>query len=185
MKVIVGLGNPEKKYDKTRHNVGFTVIDWLAEQANISFKDRSAFKSLVAETSIGGEKVLFVKPTTYYNNSGEAARSIMDFYKLNAEQFLIIHDELALPLGTVRLRVGGSDAGNNGVKSVTQHVGEATTRLRIGVASESHAERDHIDIVLGKFTRHEYKKLTEMRPSLITIIEAFIDDTHEVTTYKH
>lgn len=185
MKLIIGLGNPEQKYDRTRHNIGFMVIDWLAEQAGIQFKEKSAFKSFIAETTVNGEKVLFAKPATYYNGTGEAARAIMNFYKLENADVLIVHDELALPLGTLRVRTGGSDAGNNGIKSLNQHLGEDTTRLRIGVSHEDHAQREKIDIVLGKFNELEMKKLVDMKPSIISIVHEFINNTHQVTTYKH
>ena len=126
MKLILGIGNPERQYDGTRHNVGFQMLDKIAADAGVSFKRSDKFRADIAEISMSGEKALLVKPTTYYNLVGESARSLLDFYKLSPGDFLIIHDDLALPLGTVRTRVGGSDGGNNGLKSLSAHVGTGT-----------------------------------------------------------
>ena len=185
MKLIIGLGNPEQKYEQTRHNIGFTVIDWLSEQTSAPQKVRANFKAIVAEATVGTEKVLFVKPTTYYNNTGESARAIVNFYKLDPSDVLIIHDELALPLGTLRVRIGGSDAGNNGIRSLNQHLGTETARLRIGMAHPDHLDRDKVSVVLGKLTQQENDALQNMKPAILSIVTEFINGTHEVTTYKH
>lgn len=182
MKLIVGLGNPESRYDNTRHNVGFMVLDRFAEQQGLAFKAMPKFKALVAEYS-GSHKALLIKPTTYYNESGTALRAIADFYKVDLGDIVVIHDDLALPLGSVRTRIGGSSAGNNGIKSVTSHLGEATARIRIGIWSE---HRDHIadvDFVLGAFSDEERKILDELAPIATSLIDAFIDDKFETTTH--
>ena len=108
MKLIIGLGNPEPRYDLTRHNVGFFALDRLADLAGLTFAPKSKFKADMAEFSIGNEKILLAKPTTYYNESGQAARAICDFYKIAPDDVLVIHDELSLPFGTIRTRTGGS-----------------------------------------------------------------------------
>ena len=113
MKLIIGLGNPDKKYENTRHNTGFIAVDRLAGE----WQEKPKFHGQVSERDIDGEKVIFYKPSTYYNDRGIGVRSVRDFYKLENDDILVIHDELALPFGTVRSRVGGSDAGNNGVKA--------------------------------------------------------------------
>ncbi len=184
MKLVVGLGNPESRYTDTRHNVGFAVVDAYAKQVSASWKQSDKFKALVAAATIGGEKVLLVKPTTYYNLVGESVRALMDFYKLTPADILIIHDDLALPLGTIRTRFGGSHGGNNGIKSITAHCGEGTGRLRIGIWDEAHAARDAASVVLSKITRSEQKLLEDLRPTLQKIIDGFVDNNFDTTTYR-
>ena len=185
MKLIVGLGNPEQRYLNTRHNVGFYLLDEAARHHGANFQPKEKFKSHVAEYEVNGEKVILAKPMTYYNQSGEAVRSIIDFYKIEPKDILLVHDELALPLGTIRTRFGGSDAGNNGVKSITQHVGADTTRLRIGVYTEQRELMDDADYVLGKFSGDEKKMLSKIEPTVLDLINSFTDETFVDTTHKH
>ena len=131
MKLIIGLGNPEPRYDGTRHNAGFWLLDQYARHRKLVFQPKTKFKASVAEFDAAGDKVIMAKPTTYYNLSGEAVRALADFYKVPVGDILVVHDEIALPCGTIRTRRGGSDAGNNGVSSVTEHLGDGTARLRI------------------------------------------------------
>ncbi len=149
MKLIIGLGNPEEKYKNTRHNIGFRVLTEYAEKKDVEFALKDKFRACIAELTIDGEKVILAKPTTYYNLVGEAARLITDFYKIAPADILVVHDELALPFGTIRTRIGGSDAGNNGVKSMTQHLGPDTARLRVGVYNELRERMDDADFVLA------------------------------------
>ena len=183
MKLIVGLGNPEEKYTGTRHNVGFKSVSCYAEEHGANFLPKDKFKANIAELSVDGEKIIFAKPTTYYNLSGEAIRSITDFYKIAPVDVLIVHDELALPFGTIRTRLGGSDAGNNGVKSITEHLGPDTARLRIGVYNELRDRVDDADFVLSKFTSDEAKHFDELHTKTASIIDAFIAGTFESTTH--
>jgi len=184
MKLVVGLGNPEQQYTGTRHNVGFRAVASFAEKQGATFQLKDKFKAQVADCSVDGEKVILVLPMTYYNNSGEAVRAVSDFYKIPAENILVIHDELALPFGTVRTRTGGSDAGNNGVKSVNAHMGSSTSRIRIGVKNEHHY--DDSDFVLGKFNNEEDEKLKkELIPKTDELIDKFVagdfpHDTHKL-----
>ena len=184
MKLIVGLGNPESKYTSTRHNVGFRMLDAYATHCGATFKTASKFKADTAEIAVNGEKVILAKPTTYYNLSGEAVRSIADFYKISPEDILVIHDELALPFGVIRTRLGGSDAGNNGVKSVTEHLGPSTARIRIGVYNELRDRMDDANFVLGSFSKDEAETLTEKQQKIASLIDAFISGTFEVTTHS-
>ncbi len=161
MKLIIGLGNPESQYDSTRHNVGFFMLDALASRHSVAFKHSTKFRADLAELTVGTEKCLLIKPTTYYNLVGESVRSVMDFYKLEASDVLIIHDDLALPFGTIRTRLGGSDAGNNGIKSLNQHISETTQRIRIGTWNELRDRMDDVEFVLGKFSANERKNLTQ------------------------
>lgn len=184
MKVIFGLGNPEERYQSTRHNVGFWATTQLAEQWGTAFKVETKHNARIATTTIEGEKVLLVQPQTYYNDVGQSARSIMDFYKLTPEDFLVIHDDLALPLGVIRTRVGGSSGGNNGLKSIEAHVGITTGRVRVGVWVESHQASDNVSVVLGKFTRGEAKIITDELPTIGQAATDFITGNFTVTTYK-
>lgn len=184
MKLIIGLGNPEEKYKNTRHNVGFRMLDAFAKEKGIKWQARDKFKASVAEFTHEVEKVILAKPTTYYNLSGEAGRPIADFYKIAPEDILIIHDELALPFGTIRTRIGGSDAGNNGIKSLNQHLGPNTARIRIGVYNDLRDRIDDADFVLGNFTSDEDKILSELKPKVVSIIDDFIADKFNVTSHR-
>lgn len=154
MKLIVGLGNPGKKYDKTRHNVGFEVLDLLSQRCSGEVP-RAKFESRVAECRIGGEKSLLIWPQTYMNRSGLAVQQAVAFYKAPLENVLIICDDFNLPLGRLRFRAGGSSGGQNGLKDIIRAVGsEETPRLRIGVGPVP--ERwDAADFVLGRFTAEQ------------------------------
>jgi PTH1 family peptidyl-tRNA hydrolase len=184
MKLIIGLGNPEEKYSNTRHNVGFRMLNDYAAQKTASFKSAAKFKADIAELQTGSDKVILAKPTTYYNLSGEAARAITDFYKIDPADVLVIHDELALPFGTIRTRIGGSDAGNNGVKSINQHLGTETSRIRIGVYNELRDRIDDAEFVLGKFSQEEADTLAEKQQKIASLIDAFITGSFEATTHS-
>lgn len=180
MKLIVGLGNPEPKYDLTRHNVGFLLLDAIAEQLGATWQEKSKFKGLIAETAIGGEKALLLKPTTYYNLTGESARAVVDFYKLSAaEDVLVLHDELALPFGTLRTRLSGSDAGNNGIKSMIAHLGASFARIRVGIANEQAPQRQAADFVLSPFTRDEQEHMGDVARHALSFIEDFVHQERE------
>jgi len=173
MKIIFAQGNPGKEYAHTRHNVGFTALDTLAKKYDADFIKKPKFHAEIAEISVGAEKVLLVKPMTFYNETGQAARLLLDFYKLEpSKDFLVIHDELALPLGTVRTRLQGSDAGNNGIKSLNAHIGIHYSRIRIGIYTEHHDRSNDMHFVLGLFTTDEKEILT----SIFTITEKFVVD---------
>jgi PTH1 family peptidyl-tRNA hydrolase len=180
MKLIVGLGNPESKYDLTRHNVGFLLLDHVAEQLGASWQEKNKFKGIIAETTIGGEKAILLKPTTYYNLSGEAAKALVDFYKLSPGQdVLVLHDELALPFGTLRTRLSGSDAGNNGIKSLIAHLGPDFARIRVGIANDYAARQDAADFVLGRFTKAEQEDMGDVARHALTFIENFVHQEKE------
>lgn len=184
MKVLFGLGNPEAKYAGTRHNVGFWVLDQIAASYDIAFKAQTKLHALVAEIVSGDERVLLVKPSTYYNEVGQSARAIMDFYKLLPENFLIVHDDLALPLGTIRTRLGGSDGGSNGLKSLAAHIGSNTARLRIGVWTEQHHGTDKVGIVLGRLSKKEQEMLNNQYDTILSIATDFITGRLETTTHR-
>jgi len=180
MKLIVGLGNPETKFDATRHNTGFFVLDSIANDQGINWQHKDKFKAHLAE--LPGKKGLLVKPTTYYNLVGESVRALADFYKIPPEDILIVHDELALPFGVIRTREKGSDAGNNGIKSLNTHLGPLTKRLRIGIQNELTEHMDAADFVLAKFTPNEKKQLKEIvLPHAEEHIRKFLNGTFEPT----
>ncbi len=185
MKVILGLGNAEAKYTGTRHNVGFWALDALAASHGVEYKPQTKLHALVAEIASGDEKILLVKPTTYYNEVGRSARAIMDFYKLAPEDFLIVHDDLALPLGTIRTRIGGSSGGSNGLKSLEQHIGSSTLRLRIGVWTDTHHGADKVAVVLGKLTKQEQAILNEQYDTIVGIVNDFATSQLEATTHRN
>lgn len=185
MQLLFGLGNTGKNYDGTRHNLGFRVLDILAGEHNVTWQEKSKYKAATAEIMVNSEKIILAKPSTFYNNVGESYRALVDFYKLSAEQTLVIHDELMLPLGTIRTRQGGSDAGNNGVKSINQHGGEASARLRIGIGSDQRHVMGDTDFVLGKFSKQEAEKVDASLETALEFCSKFIRDEFDVTSVSH
>ena len=157
MKLIVGLGNPGKEYEMTRHNSGFCVLDAIAEECRVDITQKK-FKALIANTRISGEAVVLMKPQTFMNLSGEAVRAAMDFYKLSAQDLLVIYDDLDLPVGKIRLRAQGSAGGQNGMKNIIRHIG-----TRVGIGKD--ARIPVIDWVLGRIRREEledYRQAVEL-----------------------
>ena len=137
MKLIIGLGNIGAKYAFTRHNVGFMLVDKIALNNSVSFKENSKLKSLVTKFYTNGEEIMLVKPTTYMNLSGEAMRAVIDYYKISPEDMIIVYDDLSLNLGKIRFRANGSDGGHNGIKSIIQHLGSKNfARLKIGIGPQ-------------------------------------------------
>lgn len=160
MKLIVGLGNPGKKYDKTRHNVGFEIIDKCQRNLNIEL-DQAKFKGAYGFTKIESEKVLLLKPLTYMNLSGESIVPLMNYFKIDKDQLLVIYDDLDLPAGKIRLRQKGSPGGHNGMKSIVQHLGtDQFNRIRVGIGRPEPGVAIP-DYVLGKFSPDDRQKLDE------------------------
>lgn len=156
IRLIVGLGNPGKDYAETRHNVGFSVLDRLAHHFGCAWKNDKTRRGELA----AGPGVLLVKPQTYMNNSGECVGALMRYFKFSPEQVLVIYDDIAFPVGTLRLRAGGSAGGHNGIKSLIAHLGtEKFPRVRIGIGIPG--QKDMIGHVLGKFAPSERPLLEE------------------------
>ncbi len=152
MKAIFGLGNPEKKYEKTRHNAGFIVIDKIAEELSLTWGREDKLKALIAKK----DDLLLVKPQTFMNNSGGCIRAVKDFYKLESSKILVVHDDVDLPFGKIKLQIGASSAGHNGVSDIIEKLGtQEFWRLRIGVGRPENAEFDVTDWVLGDLTPEE------------------------------
>ena len=176
MKVIVGLGNPTDQYKGTRHNVGFMAIDRIAEANRININQHK-FKAMVGSGFIGGSKVLLVKPLTYMNLSGESLRPIMDFYKVDLSDILVIYDDISLEPGMLRLRTKGSAGGHNGMKSIIKHLGGDTfPRIRVGIGGEKHPGQDLADYVLGHFKDDEKELLSDALDKAEKAAELFAQD---------
>ena len=167
MFVIVGLGNPGKKYENTRHNAGFLAIDAIADKYGISVKEKK-HKALCGTGVIEGQKVLLVKPETYMNLSGESIGEIMNFYKLDPEEeMLVIFDDISLAPGNIRIRKKGSAGGHNGIKSLIAHTGtQGFMRIKVGVG-EKPSGWDLADYVLGHFSEEDNAKLKEVMPDVV------------------
>lgn len=159
MYLIAGLGNPTGKYAKTRHNIGFDVIDALAEEYHIEVKERR-FNAYCGSGILAGQKVMLVKPQTFMNNSGEAVGALLDYYKLDpAEQLLVIYDDISLDPGSIRIRMKGSAGGHNGIKNIIAHVGtQEFARIKVGVG-EKPKDWDLVDYVLGRFDSGDREKV--------------------------
>jgi len=182
MKLIVGLGNYDPHYDNTRHNAGFSVIDTFAGAHSLDWQTKDKFKADIAEGVVAGEKVILVKPRTYYNLSGDAVLAVKQFYKIENADILVIHDELALPFGTLRTRIGGSDAGNNGLKSIIATVGVDVARIRMGIANDLLSRQPAADFVLSRFTADEQSKMPEIKKHALELIGVFIAGDFAHTT---
>lgn len=157
--MIVGLGNPGKKYERTRHNVGFMVVDELSYRFQTPWKS-SKFNGMVSELRINGEKVLLVKPLTFMNVSGECVRPLMDYYQIDIEDLIVVYDDLDLPVGKIRLRQKGSAGGHNGMRSLIQHLKtQEFNRIRVGIDRPPKGEIIHY--VLGDFPKAEQAEIIE------------------------
>lgn len=170
--LIVGLGNPEPRYDNTRHNIGFAAVDELAKIWQMPLKENKRFQGLFSEgVALGGQKVRLLKPLTYMNRSGQSVRAVTDWYKVPASSVLVIYDDMDLPVGRLRMRLSGSAGGHNGMKSIIAHLGEPNfPRLRIGIG-KSDANKGTVSHVLGKFSPTESKTIEEILYVSIKAIE--------------
>lgn len=172
MHMIVGLGNPGKQYEFTRHNAGFLCLDYLAAKYNIKV-NKIKFKSLVGEGNIGGEKVILLKPTTFMNLSGEALVQAAGFYKVDVSDIIVVYDDISLPIGSLRIREKGSAGGHNGMKNIIYLLGKDNfPRIRLGVGTNG--ERDLADYVLGKFSKEEMKGFSASVENAVEAIEYMV-----------
>src|SRR3989344_5317718 len=154
--LVLGLGNPGKQYGGTRHNIGFEVLDQFAAANDFpGWTTRKDLKCQLTVANLGENPGILCKPATFMNLSGEAMQAVQHFYRVYNHQTLAVYDELAIPFGQLRTRLGGSDAGHNGVKSLIQHLGDDFGRLRIGIGSDLAEKKDAADFVLTKFTKRE------------------------------
>jgi len=185
--LIVGLGNIGKEFEGTRHNIGFACLDAFAKAHEFdAWTDKKDLKCLITSKTLGDTRVILCKPTTMMNLSGEAVQKIAHFYKIHHQQILAVHDELAIPFGQIRTRTGGSDAGNNGIKSLITHIGPDFGRVRIGIDGEKPEQMDSADYVLAAFTKEEQKHLPDLTREVTSILTEYIFSTqlpHDTRTF--
>ena len=190
MKLIIGLGNPGAEYQETRHNFGFMALDAYVRHHGVAWRSKAKFSAEIAELDLDGEKVLLAKPQTFYNLAGNAVQQIRSFYKIDMNDVLVIHDEMALPLGTIRTRRGGSDAGNNGIKNIINTNGAEFARVRIGsglqptVSGDTQPTHNRRDYVLGRLSAADRNILDEELATVGQIITEFIGGEFIETTYR-
>lgn len=183
MKIIVGLGNPGKDYENTRHNAGFMVMDEIAKLCNLSI-DREKFSALYAKGKVKGEDVVLLKPTTYMNNSGFALRQCLDFYKASMDDVIVIYDDIDLPVGKIRIRQKGSAGGHNGIKSIIQCCfGSEFNRIRVGVGKDPRVPM--VNWVLSKFRPEEKDDLSQAIDQAAQAAYFSIDHTFDMTMNRY
>ena len=175
MKLVIGLGNPGREYENTRHNIGFELADMFAKKYNCNFKTERKFEADIFDVNINGEKVIVVKPLTYMNLSGNAVKKIVDFYDVDIKDILIMHDDLDMTLGKIRIVNNSSSGGHNGVKSITNCLGtQDYVRFKIGISGKNNSIQA-IDCVLGKFNKEERTILDDVYSKLDNLIEDFVN----------
>ena len=176
MKLIVGLGNSGKDYQNTRHNIGFMVLDNLCKKLDFNFTSNNKFKSEIFKTKISGSDVIFLKPSTYMNLSGEAILKVKNFYNIDISNILVIVDDINLPIGSIRLRQKGSAGGHNGLKNIEKMLNTSDyKRLRIGV-SNKFLNGMMVEYVLGKFSQDDLNILNNLFPDINNLVLDFIKD---------
>jgi len=184
MKLIVGLGNPGREYKDTRHNIGYSAIERIAESLNVTF-DKKKFTGIYAEISYNDEKVILLKPEKYMNLSGEVIRDYVSYFKIDMKDILIIYDDLDTPVGMYRLRYSGGSGGHNGIKDIEHNLGTSDyNRIRIGISKDSNFEtRDYVlgkfsnfetrDYVLGKFSKEEKPLIDKVLDDIVPIFKDY------------
>lgn len=173
--LIVGLGNMGRQYAATRHNIGFACVDVLRDKLDLSdWTEKKDLRSYEASGTVNGARVILIKPTTMMNLSGEAIQKVCHFYKIPTQEIVVVHDELDVKFGQIRTRVGGSAAGNNGIKSAIQHIGEDFGRVRIGIGPKKPAQMDSADFVLAKFSDKEQKQIPHLLKESTAILTEYI-----------
>ncbi len=184
--LIIGLGNPEPKYDRTRHNIGFAAVDELAKIWQMPLQENKRFQGLFAEgVAPGGAKIRLLKPLTYMNRSGQSVRAVTDWYKIQAQSVLVIYDDLDLPVGRLRIRLSGSAGGHNGMKSIISHLGvKDFPRLRIGIG-KSDGKKETINHVLGKFAPQEIPAIEEVLYASVKAIELSLKEGVEKSMSRY
>ena len=185
MKLIVGLGNPGKEYENTRHNIGFSLLDVIAKEKGFTF-DNEKFNASYAQINVNGEKVLLIKPLSYMNLSGIVVRKYMDYFKIDKNDLLVIQDDLDMVLGKVKFVYNSSSGGHNGIKNIEEHIStKEYVRLKIGISKNK--DVDTRDYVLGKFSKEDKEILDNTYNKLINLVEDFInlDKTMLMSKYNN
>ncbi len=171
--LIIGLGNPGEAYSSTRHNVGFNVVQALGHKMGFAFRHATHLIGDLAQGTVHGKKILLLLPATFMNSSGDAVRRCMDYFQVSLDHTIVVCDDIALPIGTMRLRSKGSCGGHNGLKSIESHIHtEHYARLRIGIGTPGH--EDLADFVLGRFSQEEKKIIEEMSSKAVEVLERWI-----------
>jgi PTH1 family peptidyl-tRNA hydrolase len=178
LRIIVGLGNPGPEHLVTRHNAGFWFVDLLARRHGGEFRDYRKFSGETAKINIEGQEIVLLKPTTYMNRSGLSIRQLSDFYKIAPEDILVAHDELDLPVGTVRLKQGGGHGGHNGLRDTIAHIGEAFWRMRLGIGHPGN-KAEVIDYVLTRAPRAEEDLILDAVGTAVDCIPLLLDQGAE------
>ncbi len=183
--VVVGLGNPGRRYDDTRHNVGFAAIDIIAGKYGCAV-DRLQFKSMCGHCNIGGKHVLLLKPDTFMNLSGQAVVQALNYYKLDADKILVLSDDVSLDPGRMRIRLKGSDGGHNGLKNIIYLTGRNDfARIKIGVGAKPHPDYALADWVLGKFSSDDAKKVGEVYDNICDAVELMVSGRSQEAMGKY
>ncbi|MBO5420387.1 MAG: aminoacyl-tRNA hydrolase [Clostridia bacterium] len=173
--MVVGLGNPGKDYEFTRHNAGFLTLDHIAVEEDAEIK-KLKYKALIGDTVISGHRCLLVKPQTFMNNSGEAVREISQFYKIPPEKIIVIFDDISLPCGKLRIRRKGTDGGHNGIKSIIYHLNSDNfPRIKIGVGAKPHPDYNLADWVLSAFKKDEMEELKKAITKATEVLPFMLD----------
>lgn len=173
MFLVVGLGNPGKEYVNTRHNVGFMAADALAKEYGFdSFREK--FDGLIAEGKIGGEKVYLLKPLTYMNLSGNSVVKAANFYKILPQNVIVIHDDMDLPIGKIKAKIGGGSGGHNGIKSVDAAISANYNRIRIGIGHVQGGVKETCDFVLSQFSKAEIEGVSEVISTVVSTMEVLL-----------
>lgn len=183
MKLITGLGNIGDKYCFTRHNAGFMVVDKIALENNLSFKQDSKLKCFITKLRQADEDVIIIKPTTFMNLSGEAVRAVMDYYKIKTEDILVVYDDIALDLGKIRFRANGSNGGHNGIKSIIKHIGtNKFDRLKIGIGPQPPIPSENY--VLQNFPKEHQQALKDVLNTSVEAVMFYLENNIEKSQNK-
>lgn len=173
--LIVGLGNPGKDYELTRHNAGYLCADFLAKSLDLgNFIEKKDLKCQLATGNASGKRIIIIKPTTFMNLSGESIVKVMKFYKLTIDNIIVIHDELDIDFGSIRTKSSGGSAGHNGIKSIIQQIGEDFNRIRVGIKNDNLSKIDSADFVLQKFSKDEQAQLEPMKREVAALTTEYI-----------
>lgn len=172
--LIVGLGNPGKEYDGTRHNIGFACLDAFTRANEFGpWIEKKDLRCQMTSARLGDTQVIAIKPMTFMNLSGEAVQAVAHFYKIPTERVIAVYDELDIPFGQIRTRVGGGSAGHNGVKSLIQHLEEGFGRMRVGIGPKEPEQIDSADFVLGKFSREQAEQIKNLTREVSAILSEY------------
>lgn len=186
MIIIIGLGNPGKKYQDTPHNIGFEIVDTFAEENNFpAFRLSKKFSAEISEAVLGSKKVLLVKPQTFMNNSGDTARSLIDFYKIPISSLMVVHDDIDLVHGRIKIAKNISSAGHKGIKSIINKIGKEFWRFRIGIQPILSKPKDTEKFVLKKFNSKEKKTMNGVIKKIVKALRATTEESPEIVMNKY